>query len=1285
MREDIRLFINGQEVEFSIGPKINYNYKLTDFTNPTIVRNNYSKSVEIPGTERNNDIFGHIWDLERVQHDAAGGAGFNPLKKTPFELYVGGALKEKGYCKLTNVKKKKGNITYSLQLYGGLGSFLYNLAYDESQNDERHRTLADLKYNYDTDGVHDEPELDFKINKNTVLQAWNTYAGIRPIGTYIPIADDKWNTINFAPCYNGLPDDFDANKVLINHTGIANSVLNRAYGSGTLTGYHTVLNGVAMTNDTTGKTGYSLGEAGEDMTEWETKDLRSYLQRPVLRVYRTILACKDPSINGGYDFQLSEKFFNKSKNGFYYGDAWMTLPMLKDLEIEGGQTEQITGATMSSGSSVNTTWNVNFTTPGGLAQVNGARLVIEPRLVVESGESQPDELHFSRYWYSNSNCINPKTLKKYYCENVYIVQLIARNADREIVSQSKAYYFSEAQKFPNGASVTKYFWQEGDEGTQPEYVWRKGYFKKINGEYRFVASDSQQTWSVAFDIPAGQEITFLEFKTMTAIGMGYEAKWDVIPTIKVDPVTATTDAYLYNTLKRTGGGCYEAEDVVDAGLSKARIVLNLNSFEGTGIDYESMFSDTTITKEKLLSTPFSPADFLLSYAKMFGFYLYYDPTEISNNPDLYPNGVIHLLDRTEYYQMYDNGPYKDPVVENLDKMIDRSKDMNIVPAVASAKFYKFEQEPVESEGNKNYFDTYGHNYGRQLVNTGYNFDNSVNDLYEGNVFKSALMCLEKDKYFKPQNSNGLQPFVNSTYKYYVYRTGLTETHEFSVAYSNYSGRISPNSALTGYDLFPKMQFHEANNEASDGAYVLCSWVGNAACQTGGAYILTDDVADMVYLNGATPCWIMSPNDSDGDGVRIAWKLGTIPIFSRDLWSNTDTRDGMVVNTWNFGHPKEILCPFTYSTEGDCIYDKYWKKYIGDLYSVDDRKLTCYVNLPDNPFPGAMRQFYWFDNGIWRLNEVKDWNVFGFDSTLCEFVKVQSTDNYKTPLPSDAGVIEMFVSPSILPHAGGNVTITIKNQTGQDLLSDGDFQITGLGSAGGTYSIDTPYTHEESISGTYITFTVYVPMYYTSEEILWTFEVIDGSDIIHTVNFKQLGGSVTIVGEIPDWNYWETDARSVSVHAVPAGLGYTVRKADPGYHFDLDDYQNTLTIFPYNENTSEVDREATITVSNGNDSASFVVRQKGYPTEPYINVYLPAAWLPDLLALSSIAQDKYQHVDTNVSWTVTAFGGNWLTAEKVDNGTVKVSVTVNNTGNQRWGSVTLTDGHISKTFSVSQSG
>lgn len=997
MREDLRLYINDTEVEFSTGPKILYNYKETDLTNPTIVKNSYSKTVDIPGTERNNDLFGHIWDLERVQY----GSTFNPLKKTPFKLYVGGNLIEKGYCKLNKVTRKGGNITYSVSLYGGLGSFLYNLAYDEESDNDRKKTLNDLKFVYLFDGAPfaEEPDLNFVINKETILDAWETQVGGSGVAVgHSPTEQiDKWRIINFAPCYNGIPDDFDADKVLINHSGITTTasspdtnhqILSRVKGNA---GW--VYNGNQIT--TINGRGWCMGELSQPLTEWETKDLRSYLQRPVLNVYRTILAMTAPENNGGYEVDLGDHFFNS--NNPYFWDAWMTLPMLTDLELPQGQIAEVTGATLTS---ADTRWYINYSLPSGIAQLNAARLRVNPRLAPTYGDTATaSTLYMTHSWKeTKSNTIKGNTYVRTF-ENVvgFTIQALARNNIGEIIAQSPAYYLSQSKTLPTGQKIYDNFWKEGDEGTKPEYVWLPGIWKLENGSYYFADTNGNRQ-SIDFNIPAGQEIASIEFKTQTAYGYSVKYKFTGSQSMST---FANTAVPLYDAQSVTGNGLKTLSQVQASGRTRGGLRLVLESFEGEATDVEGLISGTYVPREKLLATPFSPADFLLSYTKMFGLYYYYDPTEESSDPNKYPNGVIHILDRAEFFKMVDSeGNPTTPELIDIDKLIDRSKNMEITPIAAEAKFYNFEQESVESEAASVYDSTYGHTYGRQLVNTGYNFDSSVKDLYEGNVFKSAPMVLEQDRYFQQiDSSTKYQSFISQGFKQVLFESTVSsfngETEEKTIEKLIPSISINPDG-LKNYDLFPKMQLHSADNSAEDGAYVLCFGsyqTSSVECVSeGGYYHLTDDIPEMLSVNDGKPCWISTYSDFVYPGNRIGWTIHTLPFFSRDLISRTEG-DKFIGLTWNFGNPRETFMPMTYTTTTGPIYNRCWKDYIGDLYGVNTRKLNCYINLQDRPNGDAMRRFYWFDNCIWRLNEVKDWNIFGFDSTLCEFIKVQDMNNY----------------------------------------------------------------------------------------------------------------------------------------------------------------------------------------------------------------------------------------------------------------------------------------------------
>ena len=1105
MKENLRLFISGKEVEFTTSPKIVYNYKDTDLTNPTIVKNSYSKTIEIPGTENNNDLFGHIWNLERTQYEAIGGAGFNPMKKAPFELYLNGNIIEKGYCKLDTIKKEDRALSYSIHLYGGLGSFFYNLSYDEASDDDRKKTLADLHYPSPYEGSEEEPNLDFIINKDTVLQAWSTIINhyiADGYDSYPTGQDQKWQIINFVPCYNGIPQDFDANKILVNHSGLTSTPLQRSVG-GTSAGilYRTVQDGVVMTA-TTRNYGYTMVETNDELTEWQTKDLRSYLQRPAVSVYYTLKACFMPENNGGYQVKLGDHFFNDGWNesyqagieNNYYKDAWMTLPMLRDLEITGGSSEEVTGATLTKVD--DTHWRVNIDSQS-LGDMSHVRIKVNPVMTPAQGYSPTANNYYTHHYWETSYAFTLMggVYVHYFTRGAgYIMQLIARNSNGTVVSASKAYAFSNSMYAADGSTpIWKQFWIEGyDDTPEPEYEFVSGHWHKSSNNQWVFVDDAGYQKDIAFELPVDMGVASLEFKVKN-MDSTYIKYWGGSFS---ESVHSTTYLSMYDAPSVYGNfGLVDQGTALGSGRTSMDSTLRLDDFYAVVSDYEAMFSDSYIPKEKLLSTPFTPAEFLLSYAKMFGLYFYYDPSEQADDPVKCPNGVIHIMDRHDFFT---------GEVVDLEHLIDRSKTMEIAPTLAESKFYQFEQEPIESEAEEGYEATYGHTYGRQLVNTGYNFDSNTNNLYDGNVFKSALMAWEKDGMYKKANT-GNQPYIYSGIKQTLFRTGDdgfdTQETAFTSSIINTGVINFLGNDFKDYDLMPKMQFHTDDNDASEGAYVLCFYQyfasdprtdrryynGNAVqcvsggTYSGGSYFITDDVSDMVFLNDGTPCWLMTNNDYRMGGDRIAWRINRLPFFTRDYFIQEPYTSGRIIHSWNFGHPKVTFLPKTYSTTYDSIYDMMWKDYIRDLYNVDSRKLKCYVTLQGHPGSEAMRKFYWFDNGIWRLNEVKDWNVFGNESTLCEFIKIQDVDDYDLKLIQETGVMEFEIEPTHVPANNASFAVKYTMQMDSCWSFDFDSDIIGYYVDDGTFADEIYLSGACGALGTRV---VTLPDNNTTREIRW---------------------------------------------------------------------------------------------------------------------------------------------------------------------------------------------------------
>ena len=1078
MKNDIRLFINDEEIEFSADPKILLNYKETELHNPTIVRNTFTKQITVEGTNRNNDIFGHIWDLTRVQDES----NFNPIIKTDFQLFVNDQLFTRGYCKLDKVTRTNNTTQYTLTLYGNLGTFFYNLSYLENSNVKK--TLADLIFH---DSLAPEPDLSFDITKEAVNEAWGQLAGGG--SSY----DEKWNIINFIPAYNGIPGDFDASKILVNNYHINQNTGDSGFRNGaTIEGntYRPVLGGALN------QYGYSLAEMPDELTEWETRDLRSYLQRPCVSMKAIIDSCCQPDNNGGFQVKLDDHFFHI--NNPYFRDAWVTLPMLTDLEgVEGGTVTEITGATIPTASTMQYGANMYPIQVEGesLAAINNVNLDLSVRFS-PAQTTTANTLYTHRRYKSNTTItLQPGTIVKSFEYNTgVIVQMFAYSMGGEVVGQSKAYFLGKSDTKPsNGEKMWDNFYDgKNDVGVEPDFVYLQGVWKKVDGDFVFADTNGNPV-NINFTFQAPSNFVSMSLKVMTPFAYYSKYVWGnkayrYIPNEQGN-LNLYTSEYLDTRGNKTAAEVFALDRVT------GRFYFVAEKMEGISVDYESLFSGTRITKKKLLTTEASPADYLLSYCKLFGLYFYYDSSEESDDPEIYPNGVVHIMDRDTFYT--------DEIVD-LSELIDWDKKIEITPAMAASKWYQFDVEHADSEAENVYKGEYGRSYGSQTIDTNYNFDNNTINLYDGNVYKAGVMVLEKDKYFK-KTPTGLPVYQYNGLKYSLFYRGAGDTDftttdfDFPISTTKYLEQINP--LYEYYDSFPKLQLHTEDNSASDGSNVLTFFKGGISVTTD--YWLTDDVADMATLNDATPCWIMTRDEYNAAGERIAYRTTWLPYFTRDLIL-FGSEYGNIVHSWNFGHPQVTYSPDTYTTDGDSLYDKCWRNYIRDLYDVNTRKLSCYVRaeLDERPWPYWLRRFYWFENSIWMLNEIKDLNPASFDTTKMEFIKVQDMEDYKLEKIEYQGHNELILDEHQIGCSGGTITGRMILQGAGGWFAT-DF-ITGVDGHGQHYQLDS-YQAMVPHSGrgqTETIFQVTVPGNSGDTPITWTVAVEDDFDIWYRDSFIQ---------------------------------------------------------------------------------------------------------------------------------------------------------------------------------------
>ena len=894
MRRKISLYIADQMVDLDDQSFILFNYTMDDLSNPTIVKNSFSQQITLKGTPANNRVFGDSFKVDRNvgNYGGQGGADFNASKKTPFAIYNElGEILESGYVKLDSISRRGADIQYKVTLYGGLGSFLYALSYDESGNK---RTLASLDYL----GDGDPGELDFIIDANAIEDAWDAlgqiYNGNDP--------GSMWKVINFAPAYNGFPENFSPDKGLLHLPGA---------------GLPESVNGYSP------KSGYGLVNLANPQDEWAVKDIRSYLQRPVLSMKAFLAAICNPENNGGYSVDIS----NISTNP--YSDLWLTLPTIPSLgSIK--QSGQGLSVTMSSSASTGNEigrFDINGTIPYG-AMVN-ASLKCKLRMYMPSGADA----------YNTLSLDGVRTSPTQARFSVIFLQMVAFSSDDTIVGGSGVKVMTPISR-SNPASAcgfTPAFPTDNYEIINP------GSINKVSsGVFEFPNE-------LSFQVDA-QNASYYKLMAYVYEGTGalQRGVWHYNYTGNGSSCRAT----LYASFSTY----FQADSALIVAGSGNSV---------TKTDSSELRSGAKITKRMLLSTSGTPAEYLLSYCKMFGLYFVMDNA----------TKQVTILKRNSLYQ--------DETID-LTRRVDLSKGIDIQPLVFNSKWYDFILDGVGGAFYDEYLNIEGIPYGIQRVNTGYDFNAESVNLMDTQVFKNAATILARSRYWNIIISGSAfipSPFLDNGNTITRWNAD-DETQDTPISCPPSAASVTYyNTDFPGYDIANevKMQFADAAGKMVDGQDVLLFLNG---FDFYGDFKITDDLPVMAVVNDGKPCWILD----GGDGVLL-------PIFSG--YKLQFQNPHMVMQqSLDFGVPRQLDIPGIVYDPDTTIYARAWRAYLSDRYNVNTKVMTCRVDFSGiRVSQDLLRKFFWYDNSIWVLNKITNYSLTTYDPVECEFVQVQDKSNY----------------------------------------------------------------------------------------------------------------------------------------------------------------------------------------------------------------------------------------------------------------------------------------------------
>jgi hypothetical protein len=122
------LYIEGFKVDIDQKISVQLSFAIDDVANFSSRETGFSKTIILPGTGRNNQIFGYIYDLGSFNYESPNNANigsvFNVAQTSRAELRLNGLLVLKGVFRITNIVKDKDIIEYEGALFGEMSGFI---------------------------------------------------------------------------------------------------------------------------------------------------------------------------------------------------------------------------------------------------------------------------------------------------------------------------------------------------------------------------------------------------------------------------------------------------------------------------------------------------------------------------------------------------------------------------------------------------------------------------------------------------------------------------------------------------------------------------------------------------------------------------------------------------------------------------------------------------------------------------------------------------------------------------------------------------------------------------------------------------------------------------------------------------------------------------------------------------------------------------------------------------------------------------------------------------------
>ena len=955
----IELFLDGNPVEIDKDIDFVLNKQFTELTDLTSIIVDYTKTVKVPMTPRNNELFNYVYKLEHQVLMNEDIISYDPSQKINMTMTFNGSIVMDGYAVLNSVNLKEK--VYEINLYGQLGSIFSSLK--EKVLDE---------YLKGTNGWWKT----VKMNAQTVATSFRNQSHSL-----------NWNSFNwydffgFAPQMIGKNDNFNTGGY-------------EEYGTGDVKNFVDVIN-------TTRNITYADIYVKDGLDFNQYTEIRSYMTRPYVYVDKIIQLVQNEINNGdynGYTMTLDPDWFNHTNP--YYNDlcffpgnesivdsgegmnglvTWdnterfMNFPMTyrpstSTVELEGyTYDEGINGLITISSSSGEASVTLSLNADG---------VVVRDRITgVGNTSGFNSNGKWAYYNLDNISNIPVRYIGVYDSNGVLINKLYLVDDKVHSISKDKGFLHYE--------------WAHAELSG----VWNK--LKKLNSKNIVPNSCKWINGSSDNDYCEVTQIYNFGNDVLNTNSFKFKVGCDLINLQSGTMVRENISNSDYKPLCPFKNDKYKTE-VWNNGAKWTSYFKPIQSMNVSSNTYRS---GSYWTIKDILGKDFNPFKWLIDYVKKFRLVFDID----------YMTKTINLK----------SGYFNDITYKEVT--VDYSKDVVIEPIINKYNKVNYGYKSNNSKKGIKYYKNNGVEYGDLDINTLININNESLSLTPDNdesVFiPEDMKCLSwinlnstaPIKYYNPIMTNKVINTLNKDgeieyYPFFAFRLRNLYNYIQQDVPFYYISDDTPNQKNNGEYTYLDHSIDWINE-----GYLLhlngIPQFDNYISKTVNlrSTIVPTAMSNSETLDPITKGEIEDDSITTDEIITVEYTdpvTGKPKITSVTRASGTgsgsitdETQDFLYWTT--FGVPKEVYNGYLPSNiDNYSIYNR-WKNYLNEIFNVHNKKVTCYVRMTYPDFINfKFNQLFVIDNCVFLVNKIIDFNPNSTEPTKVELIQISDVNNLK---------------------------------------------------------------------------------------------------------------------------------------------------------------------------------------------------------------------------------------------------------------------------------------------------